>query len=115
MFFQLYVVNGRLDCQMYQRSADSVLGVPFNIASYAILMHMIAKECGLEAGIFTHTIGDAHIYLNHIENLKIQLERDPLPLPKLVLADKGFWDYDLDDFKLEGYTSHPALKFPIAV
>jgi thymidylate synthase len=115
MFFQLYVVNGRLDCQLYQRSADTVLGVPFNIASYAILMHMIAKECDLEAGIFTHTIGDAHIYLNHLDNLKIQLERDPLPLPKLILSDKDFWDYDLNDFKLEGYESHPAIKFPIAV
>jgi thymidylate synthase len=115
MFFQFYVVNGRLDCQLYQRSADTVLGVPFNIASYAILMHMVAKECDLEAGIFTHTIGDAHIYLNHLDNLKTQLEREPLPLPELVMEDKGFWDYELNDFKLQGYESHSAIKFPIAV
>jgi len=114
-FFQFYVVNGRLDCQLYQRSADIALGVPFNIASYAALMIMIAQECELEPGIFTHTIGDAHIYSNHIDGLKEQLTREPFPLPKLEITKKPFWEIEYDDFKLKDYEHHPFIKFPIAV
>jgi thymidylate synthase len=99
LLFQFYVVNGRLDCQLYQRSADIALGVPFNIASYATLMHMVANECGLEAGIFTHTLGDAHIYLNHIEGLKEQLKRSPKKLPTLRVADKPFDELRFEDFE----------------
>jgi len=115
MFFQFYVVNGRLDCQLYQRSADIALGVPYNIASYAVLMHMMAQECGLEAGIFTHTIGDAHIYTNHIEGLKLQLQRTPKPLPTLKMADKSFWDLTFEDFNLENYEHDKYIKFKVAV
>ncbi|KKP40194.1 MAG: thymidylate synthase, thymidylate synthase [Candidatus Peregrinibacteria bacterium GW2011_GWF2_33_10] len=115
MFFQFYVINGRLDCQLYQRSADVALGVPYNIASYAVLMHMIAEECNLEAGIFTHTTGDTHIYLNHIEGLKLQLTRKPHVLPKIKIAKKAFWDLKLDDFTLENYEYDPFIKFEIAV
>lgn len=115
LLFQFYVVNGRLDCQLYQRSADIALGVPFNIASYATLMHMIAKECGLTAGIFTHTLGDAHIYLNHIDGLKEQLKRTPKKLPQLKIADKPFWDLKFEDFELVGYEHDPFIKFQVAV
>lgn len=115
LLFQFYVINGRLDCQLYQRSADIALGVPFNIASYSILMTMIAKECKLIPGIFTHTIGDAHIYLNHIEGLQEQLKRECLPLPALRIEDKPFWDLKFENFKLGNYQSHPAIKFKIAV
>lgn len=115
LLFQFYVVNGRLDCQLYQRSADIALGVPFNIASYATLMHMIAKECGLTAGIFTHTLGDAHIYLNHIDGLKEQLKRTPKKLPQLKIADKPFWDLKFEDFELLGYEHDPFIKFQVAV
>lgn len=115
LLFQFYVVNGRLDCQLYQRSADIALGVPFNIASYAVLMHMVAKECGLEAGIFTHTLGDAHIYLNHIEGLKEQLTRTPKKLPTLKIADKPFWDLRFEDFELLNYEHDPFIKFKVAV
>ncbi|MBD3328315.1 thymidylate synthase [Candidatus Peregrinibacteria bacterium] len=114
-FFQFYVVNGRLDCQLYQRSADIALGVPFNIASYAALMMMVAKECGLEAGVFTHTLGDAHIYLNHIDGLKEQLKREPKKLPKLVIADKPFWDLKYEDFEIKDYEHDPFIKFKVAV
>lgn len=114
-FFQFYVVNGHLDCQLYQRSADIALGVPFNISSYALLLAMVANECGLKPRYFVHTLGDAHIYSNHIDGLKMQLERKPHPLPKLVLADKKVLDYKFDDFKLEGYQFDPFIKFPIAV
>lgn len=115
MFFQFYVVNGRLDCQLYQRSADIALGVPFNIASYAALMIMVAQECNLTPGIFTHTMGDAHIYLNHIEGLEEQLKREPKPLPRLVLAKKPFFEIKFEDFELTGYQHHPFIKFKVAV
>lgn len=115
LLFQFYVVDGRLDCQLYQRSADLALGVPFNIASYATLMHMVAQECELEAGIFTHTIGDAHIYKNHIEGVKQQLGRHPRPRPELRIAKKPFWDLQFHDFELIGYTHDSFIKFPVAV
>lgn len=113
--FQFYVINGRLDCQLYQRSADTALGVPFNIASYSLLTMMIAQECNLTPGIFTHTIGDAHIYLNHVEGLKLQLTREPYPLPTVTIAKKPFWEITFDDIKLENYQHHPFIKFPVAV
>lgn len=115
LLFQFYVINGRLDCQLYQRSADTALGVPFNIISYSMLMHMMAQECGLMAGIFTHTLGDAHIYLNHVDGLKEQLKRAPMPLPTLRLAKKPFWDLRFEDFALENYQHHPFIKFIVAV
>jgi thymidylate synthase len=115
MFFQFYVVNGRLDCQLYQRSADIALGVPFNIASYAILMIMVAQECGLTPGIFTHTMGDAHIYSNHVEGLQEQLKRSPKKLPSLEIAKKPFWDLTFEDFKLVGYEHDEFIKFKVAV
>lgn len=115
LLFQFYVISGRLDCQLYQRSADIALGVPFNIASYSILTHMIAQECGLRPGIFTHTLGDAHIYLNHVEGLKEQLKRKPYPLPCLKIADKPFWDLTFEDFTLENYQHHDFIKFKVAV
>jgi thymidylate synthase len=115
MMFQFYVINGRLDCQLYQRSADVALGVPFNIASYALLMMMIAKECKLTPGIFTHTLGDAHIYLNHVEGMRKQLEREPKALPTVKIADKPFFDLRYEDFELLNYDPHPFIKFPISV
>lgn len=115
LLFQFYVINGRLDCQLYQRSADMALGVPFNIASYSLLMMMVAKECKLEAGIFTHTIGDAHVYLNHIEGLQKQMQRESRPLPRVEIADKPFWDLQFEDFALFNYDPHPFIKFPVAV
>lgn len=115
LLFQFYVINGRLDCQLYQRSADMALGVPFNIASYALLMTMIAQECGLTPGIFTHTLGDAHIYLNHVEGLHKQLERTPGQLPSLEIACKPFWELQFDDFVLKNYNPQGFIKFPIAV
>ena len=115
MFFQFYVCNGRLDCQLYQRSADMALGVPFNIASYALLLLMVAHECNLTPGYFIHTLGDAHIYLNHVEGLKQQLEREPHSMPQVRLRKKGFWDLSFEDFELVGYQHHPFIKFPVAV
>lgn len=115
LLFQFYVVKGRLDCQLYQRSADIALGVPFNIASYATLMMMIAQECNLEPGIFTHTMGDAHIYLNHIEGLQEQLKRAPKKLPTLKIAKKPFWDLKYEDFELQNYEHEPFIKFQVAV
>src|SRR5262249_47061854 len=103
MMFQFYVINGRLDCQLYQRSADMALGVPFNIASYALLMMMFAHECNLTPGIFTHTLGDAHIYLNHIDGLKVQLSRTPGKLPRVEIARKPFFDLKYEDFQLHDY------------
>jgi thymidylate synthase len=114
-FFQFYVCNGRLDMQLYQRSADMALGVPFNIASYALLLQMTAQECGLTPGIFTHTLGDAHIYLNHLEGVQQQLARDPMPLPQIHIATKPFFDLKFEDFELRGYQHHPFIKFPVAV
>ncbi|MCP4050485.1 MAG: thymidylate synthase [bacterium] len=114
-FFQFYVVNGRLDCQLYQRSADIALGVPFNIASYSLLLMMIAQECDLEAGYFIHTFGDAHIYLNHIDGLKEQLKRPPGKLPIVKIAKKPFFDLKYEDFELHNYSPDSFIRFPIAV
>jgi thymidylate synthase len=113
--FQFHVHAGQLDCQLYQRSADLALGVPFNIASYALLTAMVARECGLAPRYFIHTLGDAHIYLNHVEGVKQQLERTPFPLPRLVLADKPVLDQRFEDIALEGYQHHAFIKFPVAV
>lgn len=115
--FQFHVADGKLSCQLYQRSADIFLGVPFNIASYALLTHLIAKECGLEPGEFIHTLGDAHIYLNHEEQVRTQLQREPKELPRLVI-DPSFtniFELTLDQLKIEGYDPHPTIKAPIAV
>lgn len=109
------MINGRLDCQLYQRSADIALGVPFNIASYALLMTMVAQECGLTPGIFTHTMGDAHIYSNHVEGIQEQLTRTPKKLPTLEIAQKPFWDLKFEDFKVVGYEHDPFIKFKVAV
>jgi len=124
-FFQFYVsppapeggAKGRLSCQLYQRSADVFLGVPFNIASYALLTMMIAQVCGFEAGEFIHTFGDAHIYNNHFEQVELQLSRQPKPLPKMILnpAIKDIFDFTFDDFTLEGYEPHPLIKGNVAV
>lgn len=114
-FFQFYVAHGRLDLQLYQRSADMALGVPFNIASYALLLQMMAQACGLTPGVFTHTLGDAHIYTNHIEGVKRQLEREPLPLPRVSVAAKPLFDLRFEDIVLEDYRHHPFIKFPVAV
>lgn len=115
--FQFYVSNGKLSCQLYQRSGDSFLGINFNIPSYALLTHLIARECGLEVGEFIHTIGDAHIYLNHVEQVKEQLAREPRGLPELVInPDKqSIFDIEMEDISIEGYDPHPAIKAPIAV
>ncbi|KRM57121.1 thymidylate synthase [Secundilactobacillus malefermentans DSM 5705 = KCTC 3548] len=115
--FQFYVVDNKLSCQLYQRSADIFLGVPFNIASYALLTSLIAKQTGLEVGEFVHTFGDAHIYLNHIDQVKEQLARTPVAAPKLILnPDKdNIFDYEMKDIKLEGYNPQPAIKAPVAV
>jgi thymidylate synthase len=114
--FQFYVADGRLSCQLYQRSADVFLGVPFNIASYALLTHMVAQVTGLEVGDFVHTLGDAHLYLNHLEQAKLQLTRDPRPLPTLELTPRESIDaYEIADVVLTGYDPHPSIKAPIAV
>lgn len=115
--FQFYVVDGKLSCQLYQRSADVFLGVPFNIASYALLTQMIAKVCGLEAGEFVHTLGDAHIYLNHLEQVNTQLERTPKDLPKMNILGtaESIFDFKYEDFQLEGYVADPTIKAPIAI
>ncbi len=116
-FFQFYVADGRLSCQMYQRSCDIFLGVPFNIASYALLTMMMAQATGLEPGEFVHTLGDAHIYLNHIEQVKLQLTRKPFPLPQMKLnpAVKDIFAFRFEDFELTGYQSHPHIKGEISV
>jgi thymidylate synthase len=113
--FQFYVHDRWLDCQLYQRSGDLALGVPFNIASYALLMSMIAQDCELSPRHFVHTLGDAHIYMNHVEGVKVQLEREPLPLPKLVLAHKPTLEMTYEDISLENYQHHAFIKFPVAV
>ena len=114
--FQFFVAEGRLSCQLYQRSGDTFLGVPFNIASYALLTMMIAKECGLEPGEFVHTLGDAHLYLNHLEQAEEQLSREPRKLPTMVLnpSVSSIFDYTFEDFTLEGYDPHPAIKAPLS-
>ena len=116
-FFQFYVAGGRLSCQLYQRSADIFLGVPFNIASYALLVHLVAQQCDLEPGDFVWTGGDCHLYLNHLEQADLQLARAPLPLPQLVLRRRPatLFDYTADDIELQGYAPHPAIKAPVAV
>lgn len=115
--FQFYVADGRLSCQLYQRSADIFLGVPFNIASYALLTMMVAQVCGLRAGDFVHTFGDAHIYNNHIEQCNLQLTRDPRPLPTMRLNPevKDIFGFDYDDFTLENYNPHPHIKGEVSV
>ena len=115
--FQFYVADGKLSCQLYQRSADLFLGVPFNIASYALLTHIVAHECDLEVGEFVHTFGDAHIYSNHVEQVKTQLARSPKSLPTLMINKEreSIFDFEVDDFNIEGYEPHPPIKAPIAV
>ncbi len=114
-FFIFNVTNGKLNCHLTQRSGDIALGIPFNLACYAVLTQMIAKETNLELGVFSHYINDAHIYIDHINGLKDQLKRNPLPLPTLKIADKPFWELKFEDFKIENYQHHPPIKFPVAV
>ncbi|QHE91931.1 thymidylate synthase [Pandoraea fibrosis] len=116
-FFQFYVADGKLSCQLYQRSADIFLGVPFNIASYALLTHMMAQQTGLDVGDFVWTGGDCHLYNNHLEQVATQLEREPFPLPKLEIVRKpdSIFDYRFEDFQIVGYEAHPHIKAPVAV
>ncbi len=115
--FQFYVSEGKLSCQLYQRSGDVFLGIPFNIASYALLTHLIAHECGLGVGDFVHTLGDAHIYLNHIEQVETLMAREPRELPKLIISPNvdSIFDVEMEDIKIEGYDPHPPIKAPVAV
>ena len=116
-FFQFYVADGKLSCQLYQRSADIFLGVPFNIASYALLTHMMAQQCNLEVGDFIWTGGDCHLYSNHLEQVDLQLSRDFFPVPKLNILRKpdSIFDYEFEDFEILGYESHPHIKAPVAI
>jgi thymidylate synthase len=116
-FFQFYVAGGRLSCQLYQRSADIFLGVPFNIASYALLTHLIAHQCDLDVGDFVWTGGDCHLYLNHLEQVETQLARTPMPPPQLLITRKApsVFEYEFEDFEIVGYAPHPAIKAPVAV
>ncbi|MCS6946182.1 MAG: thymidylate synthase, partial [Steroidobacteraceae bacterium] len=117
VLFQFFVANGRLSCQLYQRSADVFLGVPFNIASYALLTHMLAQQCDLEPGEFVWTGGDCHLYLNHLEQADLQLKRTPLPPPRLRLKRRppDIFSYQFEDFEFVDYRYHPAIKAPVAV
>lgn len=116
-FFQFYVADGKLSCQLYQRSADIFLGVPFNIASYALLTHMVAQQCDLEVGDFIWTGGDCHLYTNHFDQVELQLSRDPYPYPKLVIKRKpaSLFEYEYEDFEIQDYQFHPHIKAPVAV
>jgi thymidylate synthase len=116
-FFQFYVADRKLSCQLYQRSADIFLGVPFNIASYALLTHMLAQQCDLGVGEFIWTGGDCHIYNNHFEQVQTQLAREPRPWPQLLIRRRppSIFDYEYEDFAIEGYDPHPAIKAPVAV
>jgi thymidylate synthase len=116
-FFQFYVADGKLSCQLYQRSADIFLGVPFNIASYALLTHMVAQQCDLEVGDFIWTGGDCHLYTNHFDQVELQLSRDPYPYPKLVIKRKpaSLFEYEYEDFDIQDYQFHPHIKAPVAV
>ena len=116
-FFQFYVASGKLSCQLYQRSADIFLGVPFNIASYALLTHMVAQQCNLDVGDFIWTGGDCHLYSNHLDQVDLQLSRDFFPLPKLNILRKpdSIFDYEFEDFEIVGYESHPHIKAPVAI
>lgn len=117
VLFQFYVANGKLSCQLYQRSADTFLGMPFNIASYALLTMMVAQVCGLEPGDFVYTTGDTHLYLNHIEQAKLQLTREPRPLPKMKINPevKNIFDFKYEDFELVGYDPHPHIKATVSI
>ena len=116
-FFQFYVAEGKLSCQLYQRSADIFLGVPFNIASYALLTHMVAQQCNLEVGEFIWTGGDCHLYSNHLEQVELQLSREPFPYPKLNIKRKpaSIFEYEYEDFEILDYRHHPHIKAPVAV
>ena len=116
-FFQFYVADGKLSCQLYQRSCDVFLGLPFNIASYSLLTHMLAQQCDLEVGDFVWTGGDVHLYSNHLEQARLQLGREPRPLPQLVIKRRpdSIFDYRFEDFEIQGYDPHPPIKAPVAI